>query len=627
MPLSERQSVVIISSFQAGLQRLLVMTFVMAMGLWSGFGHAETTFLAADQAFVFKVVQPAQPGEPVVLRWTIAPGYYLYRDRLEVTAKPSGAELAVDRPAGETKTDPAFGPVEVYHGQLVVPVRSEAAKSLHVTWQGCAEAGLCYPPQTREIALSAMSGPSLAGPSGKASGEVLPGSWSQMSSSNDGAIQSLLQSHSLLWAIPIFFALGIALAFTPCVLPMVPILSSIVVGRGAAPRRALALSLAFVVPMAVTYAGLGVVAALAGANLQAMLQNRWALYGLEAVFVVLAASMFGFFTLQLPRQVRNRLDDASRQQKGGTLLGACAMGFLSALLVGPCMTAPLAGTLLYIAQSGNAIHGGVLLLSLGLGMGLPLLMIATVGSKYLPAPGPWMDRVKGAFGFLLLATAVWMVQRVVAPSMALALWGALLVALSVALFQLGRDRVRPSAGAGQGLSVVAPAIAVLVGLWGGAMWLGAAAGAADPWQPLAFLAGNRGTGNETIQTGARMPRFQSVDSAQALTSQIDAARAAGKPVLLDFYADWCVSCKSIEAEVFGDPKVARALEGAVLLRADVTASTPEQLALMRRYQVIGPPTVMLFDAQGQERRGARLVGEFDSNDLIKRLPVSGEVSS
>lgn len=599
------------------MQRLFAMVFVLALAWVPGAGHTEATFLAPEQAFVLKHPSTLQQDGSINLVWTIAPGYYLYRDRLEVTAKPPGTAIKVERPAGEQKEDPNFGAMEVYHDRVAVKVQAGRATSLAVSWQGCAEAGLCYPPQTREVMLSAVSETSLAPALALPQDASTSGAWALAQGGSDGDIQSLLQRMSLLWAVPLFFALGLALSFTPCVLPMIPILSSIVVGDRARPRRALALSLAFVLPMAATYAGLGVGAAMAGANLQGWLQNPWTLYGMGAVFVVLAASMFGFFTLQLPRGLRNGLDDASRQQKGGTLVGAAAMGFLSALLVGPCMTAPLAGTLLYIAQSGNALHGGVLLLSLGLGMGVPLVVIATVGSSYMPRPGAWMERVKGAFGFLLLATAIWMVERVVAPSVALALWGALLVALSVAVLQLGRRS--------ESRRIMAPAAAVLMALWGAAMWLGAAAGAADPFRPLSFLATPRNV-DQTAQVPVASARFERVDSIQALDAKLDAARAAGKPVLLDFYADWCISCKSIETEVFGDPVVQRALEGAVLLRADVTSNNAEQLALMRAHQVIGPPTVMLFDARGQERRDARLVGEFDSNDLLMRQPVPKERS-
>ncbi|MBU1357273.1 MAG: protein-disulfide reductase DsbD [Gammaproteobacteria bacterium] len=583
------------------------------MGCLANAGHAEPTFLDAADAFQLKVEAPASPADALVLRWTIAPGYYLYRDRIEVASEPVGTAIEVDRPAGERKEDPSFGAVDVYHHQVALTVRSATSTALSVSWQGCAEAGLCYPPQRQVVSLRSTGAPPAAAAASPMS------AWAQATAGNDGDVSSLLERLSLAWTVPLFFALGIALAFTPCVLPMVPILSSVVVGQGAGPRRALALSLAFVIPMAVTYAGLGVAAALAGENLQAWMQNRWTLFGMAGVFVVLATSMFGYFTLQLPQRLRNRLDGASRRQKSGTLLGASAMGFLSALLVGPCMTAPLAGTLLYIAQSGNAVQGGVLLLSLGLGMGVPLVLVATVGANCLPRPGVWMERVKGAFGFVLLGVAIWMVQRVVPPPVALALWGALLVALSTALVQLSRGRGAAAEAAAGTPHILAPAAAVLIGLWGSAMWLGAAAGGTDPWKPLAFVASARAPASMGLAaSGAH--RFESVDSPQALAVKLDAARAAGKPVLLDFYADWCVSCKTIETQVFGDPAVQRALDGAVLLRADVTANTPGQIALMRDHQVIGPPTVMLFDNRGQERREARLVGEFDASDLIGRKP-------
>ena len=590
-------------------------------------GRAETAFLAVDQAFALKVVPPAQPGAPLELQWAIAPGYYLYRDRMAVTAQPAAAGAALDvvRPAGERKDDPGFGTVDVYHDQVTFQVQAAGANALDVTWQGCAEAGLCYPPQTRRVALEGVSGAQPPAATATPAVALRSGgrAWEEATRGNDGDIRSMLERHSLAWILPLFFALGIALAFTPCVLPMIPIVSSIVVGSQAGPRRALALSVAFALPMALTYAGLGVAAAMAGANLLALLQNRWTLLGLGAIFVLLALSMFGFFTLQLPQFLRSRLDSAGRQQTGGTLVGAAVMGLLSALLVGPCMTAPLAGTLLYIAGSGDAVRGGLVLLALGLGMGVPLLVVGTVGSKYLPRPGPWMERVKGAFGFLLLGMAIWTVQRVLPAQAALALWGALWTGAAVAVFQTRWQGNASLDAPGVAGRILAPLAALLMGLWGGAMVLGAAAGAGDPWMPLAWMSASASPHGAGVPAAAAATRFEPVDSPQALAAKLDTARAQGRPVLLDFYADWCVSCKSIDKEVFGDARVQQALDGAMLLRADVTASTDAQLALMRANQVIGPPTVMLFDASGQERRDARLVGEFTAADLLRREPARG----
>jgi thiol:disulfide interchange protein DsbD len=606
--------------------RHVLISLIVMLGVFQGVAQAEESFLPVEQAFALSVLQPSSPDEPVRFRWTIAPGYYLYRDRIAVTAQPSGAPVDFVRPASEQKNDPNFGPMEVYHSSVAIQAKAPDARtqSMTVTWQGCAEAGLCYPPQMRTVTIepsatdTGHSAPAVAG--AERGGTLL-----DVAGGNDGDVLSLIEKRSLAWTLPLFFAFGIALAFTPCVLPMVPIVSSIVVGNQATPRRALALSLAFVLPMALTYAILGVAAAVAGANLQALLQNRWTLLAFGAVFVVLACGMFGFFTLQLPAVLRDRLDSASRCRRGGTMAGAAGMGALSALLVGPCMTAPLAGTLLYIAQSGNAVRGGLLLLFLGLGMGVPLLVVGTVGARYLPNPGQWMDRVKGAFGFLLLGTAIWMVQRVVSEPVSLGLWGSLQVGLAVTLYQLAAPEGEGHERASTGARILLCSAALLAGLWGGAMVLGAARGAGDPLQPLGFVTHTATPRGNAHVAGAAL-LFKSVDSSSELQKQIEAARDAGKPVLVDFYADWCVSCKSIEKEVFGDAQVQHALRDVVLLRADVTASNPAQMALMRAHQIIGPPTVMLFDAQGRERRGSRLVGDFTAGDLIRRQPPGGDRS-
>lgn len=577
---------------------LLLATWILMLP-----AHAAGSFLEPEQAFRLNVKE--ERAGQVQLRWSIAPGYYLYRDRIGVTGPGVGA---VTKPRGEAKEDPNFGTVEVYHDAVEVRIATGNAATLRVTWQGCAEDGLCYPPEEKDIALTLVS--QSAGPASPSAAPATTAGLSAFSTaSSDAGFSRLLQQRSLAWTLPLFFLLGVALAFTPCVLPMVPILSGMVVGSGATPRRGLLLSLAFVGPMAAVHAGMGVLAALAGAGLQAWLQNPWTLLTFAGIFVMLALAMFGFYELQLPAFLRDRL--ARRNIQGGSLAGAAGMGALSALLVGPCMTAPLAGTLLYVAQGGSAAEGGLLLLALGLGMGVPLIVIGTLGARWLPRPGAWMDRVKAAFGFLLLGTAIWMAGRVLAPPWTLLLWGCLLVALALSLWQMTRQdgtaELRPAS------TLVARSGAALVAMWGAAMVFGAAAGATDPTQPLKALMAAR-----SAPVAAR-PAFETLEDPALLRVRLADAAARGQPAIVEFSADWCTSCKTIEREVFGDPRVGRAVEGMLLLRADVTRSDAAQRAFMQQHQVMGPPTLMLYDPQGGERREQRLVGEFGPDALLQRL--------
>ncbi|WP_197035015.1 protein-disulfide reductase DsbD [Herbaspirillum sp. RV1423] len=612
----------------------LVLLFLLA-GLLAGMANAADGFLTADEAFALTVEQSPATHAELELHWKIAQGYYLYRDRISVTAAPSGNRTTVDRPSGERKEDPNFGVMEVYRRAATVQVNPSGATELTVTWQGCADAGLCYPPQSQKIAVDASALTLAANPAPSAARDaddsdvatppvgsftVAKTALATSSGTSDSHITQVLGERTLALTLPLFFVLGIGLAFTPCVLPMVPIVSGIVVGSQAPPLRAFVLSLAFVLPMALTYALLGAAAAIMGENIQALLQNRWAITIFSAIFVALAAAMFGFFTLQLPSFVRDRINGASRHTQGGTLLGATALGLLSALLVGPCMTAPLAGTLLYIAQTGHVASGALLLFALGLGMGVPLIIIATLGARYLPKPGPWMERVKGAFGFLLLGTAIWMLQRVAPTSLVLILWGSLLAGLALTLFHLATQ-------IDTGLRLLCRSMAFIVGVWAGSMLVGAAAGGDDPLRPLAFAMPSSAAVTATSrENAAPLLQFNAVGSLQALQAQLDMASRSERPVLLDYSADWCVSCKTIDREVFSDPIVRSALSNVLLLRANVTEDDVDQRALMREYHVIGPPTVMFFNAKGGEQRDARLVGEFSVSDLLQRL-LAGKAST
>jgi thioredoxin:protein disulfide reductase len=630
------KSVLAPAEFRRGLHVAAALACLLCMSL-AAHGQ-EAGFLDADQAFPLTVTRGSRGH--VSLQWQIAPGYYLYRGRMKVTPVPASARADLALPPGVSKQDPNFGTVEVYHGSVQAVVTAPQATALQVVWQGCAEAGLCFPPQQRTVALSASAVPDLGAAASRslpfdtagasASGAPAPASALAESpavstsqpprdtgasaprrdvggDSGDRGIAQMLHQRALIWTLPLFLLLGIGLAFTPCVLPMLPIVSTLIVGSGAGPRRAFALSLAFVLAMSAVYALLGVGAALAGGSLQAVLQNPVAIGASAALFAALALSMFGWYELQLPALLRDRLAAAS--PRGGSVAGAAAMGALSALLVSPCMTAPLAGTLLYVAQTGNMTMGATLLFALGLGMGVPMLVIGVVGARALPRPGPWMNRVKGAFGFAMLATAILMLDRVVPASMAVLLWGAWLTAVALTVWSL------PATG---GARVPARSVAAVAGLWGAAMVLGASAGATDPLRPLVgFAAGAGASGAAAAQ--ADPAAFETITDPLRLQARLEAARTAGRPALVDFSADWCTSCKTIDREVFGDPAVRHALAGVVRLRADVTASDPAQQAFMRTREVMGPPTVMLFDAQGHERRADRLVGEFTAADLLARL--------
>jgi len=591
---------------KALMLRLLWPIVVVTM-LWALPAHAKQDFLPPEQAFRLNIIKQAD-GQ-VRLNWKISKGYYLYRKQMKVEGSPSGSAQQVEWPAGARKTDETFGESEVYRDNVDVPVKAADAQTLTIGWQGCADAGLCYPPQTQRVNLVDVAAVPPAS-TGVATAAVSRAALGALGEDQD--LADRLSRSNLGWMLMVFFGLGLLMTFTPCVLPMVPILSSLIAGSGASAKRGFILSLAFVLPMALTYAGVGAAAALAGANLQAVLQNPWVLGTFGLIFVVLALAMFGFYELQLPAVLRNRLNNASQGQRGGTVAGAATMGVLSALLVGPCMTAPLAGALLYIGNTGDVLTGALVLFSLGLGMGVPLLLVGTLGARMLPRPGDWMNRVKALFGFILLGTAILFVARILPAALTLGLWGAWLLAIALSLLALIH---KLSTESGRLLSRY---LALLLGLWGGAMVIGAAGGAKDPLQPLAFMTATAAPAQAAVANDF-MARFAPIKTQQALEARIAEAGQRGQWTLVDFYADWCVSCGAIQRMVFADPRVQQALADTQLLRPDVTANNTDDRTLMRAHQILGPPTMLLIGPDGKERRAERVIGELSADEFLARL--------
>jgi thiol:disulfide interchange protein DsbD len=570
------------------MRRLFLFLVLLISGLaQAGTNPFETKpdFLPVGKAFTF-TSERLESGE-TQLFWQIADGYYLYQKRLKFDGLPTEQHPAL--PEGEAHSDEFFGEQQVYRQGLELKIPAGASGQVKVGFQGCADAGLCYPPQTQVVDLG-----------GKAASFATD-------EAADQALANGLQQRALGLSLLVFFGLGLLLAFTPCSLPMLPILAGLIVGSGASSKRGFALASSYVVSMALVYAAMGVLAALLGANLQALLQNPWLLGSFAAIFVLLALPMFGFFELQLPVAVRDRLENVSRNQRGGSLVGAGVLGALSGLLVGPCMTAPLAGALLYIAQSGNALHGGLILFAMGIGIGVPLLLLVTVGNRFLPKPGAWMNLLKGIFGFLFLATALLMLRPVLDESLWVGLCGALLLIAAYSAW-------KQSEGFGR-VAHLFGASSLLLGLWGSLLMIGAAGGADDLFKPLQVY-------NTANARGASSPVghdvFTTIKDPATLQRELDAAQAQGQWVLLDYYADWCVSCKVMEKQVFGKADVLEALSDVRLLRLDVTADNAASRELLGRYKVPGPPSLLWIGADGNERRSQRITGEVDATTFLQR---------
>jgi thiol:disulfide interchange protein DsbD len=580
------------------------------LGIGGSFGE-EDELLPADEAFRPDV--EVIDANTLAAEWVIAEGYYLYRHKLEFALEGEGVTLLpAQLPEGEHKTDEFFGDIQVFHNEAnaILPLQrsrsTQTPVTLTVKYQGCAERGVCYPPMTKQFDLLLPAVAAAAAPPGAAD--------TPAPLSEQDALAKRLTEGSQITTLLAFFGFGLLLAFTPCVFPMVPILSSLIVGQGPdiTVRKSFVLSLVYVLAMAATYSVAGVIAGKFGHNLQATFQDPWVLSSFAAVFVLLSLSMFGFYDLQMPASIQGRLSEISNRQASGTLVGVAIMGLLSALIVGPCVAAPLAGALIYIGQTGDAVLGGLALFSLSLGMGAPLLLIGVGAGKLLPRVGVWMDKVKIVFGVLMLAVAIWLLERILPAPVVLALWAALLVLSAIYLGAVDSLPVEAS-----GWNRLWKGIGVLSLVYGVLLLIGAASGARDPLRPLQGIVVAQS--GEAYSASEDDLAFQRIKTPEDLDRELAAARAQGQPVMVDFYADWCVSCKEMEKYTFAKPEVQEALSGMVLLQADVTANDEADRALLKRFDLIGPPSILFFDETGTERPELRLVGFKPSDEFVEHV--------
>jgi len=581
-------------------------------------GTKQPSFLPPDQAFGLQL--DVADARSLIAHFSVTPSYYLYKSKISFSSQDGAVKVkTVNLPAGEMKYDANFGNQEVFHrsfqAEIILNRLTDAATAvtLNASYQGCSEQGLCYPPINKviKINLPAVTAglPVMTPPETVIPAPIQPALAISPVSENS-KIARLLNSGNFWLIVSFFFDAGLLLAFTPCVFPMIPILSGIIVGRGhkITKMHAFSLSLAYVLGMAITYAAAGVVAGFSGSLISNALQTPWVLGSFAAVFVLLSLSMFGFYELQLPGALQSKFADTSNRLHGGHLGGVFVMGALSAIIMGPCVAAPLAGALLYIGQTHDAALGGAALFALALGMGAPLLLIGTSAGTLLPKAGAWMEAIKRFFGVLLLALAIWIIQPLLPISVQMLLWAALLLFSGVYLRAL--DALPQNAN---GRHKLLKGIGVLALLLGIAYLIGALSGGRDILRPLGNI-GHATTPGSALQ-------FSRVKDLAELDQQLSQAR--GQIVMLDFYADWCVACKEMERYTFADPGVQARLKPALLLQADVTANSEADKALLKRYALFGPPATLFFNAQKQEISDLRLVGYQDAKQFLQTLQSVG----
>ncbi len=590
-----------------------ILDSLSSFGQKLGFGSGnQGPFIPPEQAFILSA--DVDDAYNLTVRWDITDGYYLYRDkfRFELIDADGISIQAFELPRGEEKHDENFGLMEVFHNEIEakLPLQRDNTLAtditLQVKYQGCAEAGFCYPPMKQLLTLSL---PKAIGPPPARTSN------SSFVSAQDRYANNLAQD-SLLLSMLSFFGLGLLLTFTPCVLPMIPILSSIIAGQGSniTTRRAFSLSLIYVLAMALTYTIAGVIAALFGSNLQAAFQNPWVLGSFSAVFVVLALSMFGFYELQMPQTIQNKLTSFSNKQRGGSYVGVAVMGLLSALIVGPCIAAPLAGALIYIGQTGDAVLGAAALFSLSMGMGAPLLLIGTSAGKLIPKAGPWMNTIKAIFGVMLIGVAIWMLERIIPAAIGMALWGILLVVCAVYLGAV--ERLQPEAS---GWRKLWKGVGIVTLIYGGMLLIGAASGSKDPLQPLISTCQGDDCGQTTQQHSLA---FKQIKGMKGLQQELQLAAAQNKTAMLDFYADWCISCVEMEKKTFSDTGVQAALADTILLQADVTLNDAQDKELLETFGLFGPPSILFFDQSGQELSKFRLMGFLDADGFKTHIAAA-----
>lgn len=590
---------------------------------------AADDFLPPDVAFKLQLNAPdgkTIDTKTMQAQFTVAPGYYLYKSRIQFSiaktsliSQPALQITEVSLPKGELKNDPTFGEQEVYHHDFIAtitlnqPVENKAL-TIAAIYQGCSEKGLCYAPIKKDIVVSLDTDFTTTNSF----------STDESQTASDDQSTQLLKSGNIGLIIAGFFVAGLLLSLTPCVLPMIPILSSIIVGAQAsqaaqsannAPRKwqAFGLSVAYVLGMALSYTLAGIAAGLSGSLLSQSLQNPWVLGASSMVFVLLALSMFGLYELKLPQAIERIVLRSSNQQKGGRFVGVFIMGALSALIVSPCIAAPLAGALIYISQTQNVVLGGVALFALSIGMGIPLLLIGASAGKILPKAGPWMNGVKHFFGVLMISMAIWLIAPLIPTSVQCALWAALFVMLGIYLNALEplnaalthQDRNQAKLWKGVGL------LSLLLGI---ALTVGALSGAKSPLQPLANLSSNTCDAAVAETTTLNFARITSIEDLNLALAQ-----AKGKPVMLDFYADWCVACKELEKFTFSDSKVQAALNDTVLLQADLTANNADDQALLKHFGLFGPPAILFFDKNGQTIPNVKTIGYVNASQFLTLL--------